>query len=157
MSVYALGLLSLHTGALASTWEEVIYSPGNFVNSRFATNPNPGIIQNFSSSTTTVPSTSSTLLLFHLVQGTADGLTGGDPAWRSEFATLQEVYFEVTSFFPAFPLPTMRQLVRETYADEKVGSNGFSRLTGSPTSAYRSLGIRQNNSNDQWHEAIPID
>jgi hypothetical protein len=73
---------------MAYTLEDVLYSHGNFVKSRFDTNPNPGIIQKFSSSTTTVPSTSGTLLLFHLVQGTADGLAGGDPAWRSEFATL---------------------------------------------------------------------
>lgn len=142
------------TGASASTWTESSY----FITSADITS-DIGIaiimVGPAASQPQFVPTASFQVQMRDLVSGTVSGLSGGDPSWRGDFASLKDFFSYGNNSYESTYVNPGYIYYRETILWTVQGTNGFTRSSGSPTSASRDLFQTSNNRPTTRLELMP--
>lgn len=141
-------------GAYASGWTESSY---NVTSGDVITDIGVAIIMVSAgaSNPQVVPAATVQVEMIDSVTGTASGLSGGDPAWRADFATIVTHYSYGNNYYAQTTVNQGYIYYREALLYTVNGTNSFTRSSGSPTSASRSLVETSNNRPHTRLEQIP--
>jgi hypothetical protein len=153
LSSLTAGLLTLSC-ALASSWNETTYT----ISSSDVTYDigiaiiivGPG-----ASSAQFVPAATFQVQMRDLVTGSASGLSGGDPSWRGDFTSLKDFFSYGNNSYDSVYVSPGYIYFRETILWTVTGTNGFTRSSGSPTTASRDLFQTSNNRPTTRLELMP--
>ncbi len=139
--IESIGLLGLTItsliGAPSSGWTESTYTAPVISDKLYSAGLTA--IINTGTSDMTVPSINKVVHMQDLVTGTPSGLSGGDPSWRAPFSDLKENYSSGTTQWPAYTVKVGETLQRMAKKWTEEGTNTFSRTSGSPSTASRTL------------------
>jgi hypothetical protein len=140
--IETLALLGVTMGSLvgapSSGWTESPYNAPTTADVSYGTNL-PIIFVGPNENAVSVSAATVAVVMVDQCLGTASGLSGGDPTWRSPFATIKDFDSSGTTGFDAFTVQPGYYYQRNVKLYTETGSNSFSRSSGSPTTATRLL------------------
>lgn len=144
--------LSSLVGAPATGWTESTYTAPVTTDKEYSAGL--PIITNYTSGNLVVDPVSVQTKMVHLVQGTASGLSGGDPSWREPFDSIKNFESWGTTSWGSYTLVENEQLVRFVMLFTEEGTNLFTRTGGSPNVAKRTLYRTYDNRGRERREII---